>query len=126
MDAPKLKVLLVDDSTTVLIMEEVLLRRKYDVLKATSGAAALKIAADQRPDVILLDVVMPAMDGIEVCRLMRGLPATRFTPIIMVSTRGEMATVQAALASGATGFVTKPIDAHQLTSKIEHYLGRAP
>lgn len=120
---PKRKILLVDDSTTVLIMEELLLRRSYDVVKATSGAEALRIAAEQRPDLILLDVVMPNLDGLETCRLLRSIPATKSTPIVMVTTRSEENTRQSAFANGATDFVTKPIDARTLLGKIEQHLG---
>jgi DNA-binding response OmpR family regulator len=120
---PKRKILVVDDSMTVLIMEEMLLRRSYDVIKATSGTEALRLAAERRPDLILLDIVMPDLDGVETCRLLRGIAATKSTPIIMVTTRGEETTVQRAYASGATDFVTKPIDARTLLGKIEKHLG---
>jgi CheY-like chemotaxis protein len=120
---PKRTILLVDDSKTVLIMEEMLLRRSYDLIKATSGAEALRLAAERRPDLILLDVVMPDLDGVETCRLLRGMAATKSTPIIMVTTRGEESTAQRAYASGATDFMTKPIDARTLFDKIEKHLG---
>jgi PleD family two-component response regulator len=123
---PKRKVLLVDDSETVLIMEEMLLRRSYTVLKATSGAQALRIAAEERPDLILLDVVMPDMDGLETCRLLRGLEATKTTPIIMVTTRSQAETVNAAFANGANDYVTKPIDRKQLTEKVARHIGGSP
>src|SRR5262252_2683341 len=95
---PKAKILVVDDSSTVLIMEELLLRRKYEVIKATGGMQALRLAAEQRPELILLDIVMPDMDGLETCRLLRGMEATKVTPIIMVTTRGEQKTMAAAYA----------------------------
>jgi PleD family two-component response regulator len=120
---PKAKILIVDDSSTVLIMEELLLRRKYEVLKATGGAQAIRLAAEQRPNLILLDVVMPDLDGLETCRLLRGLEATKATPIIMVTTRGEAKTMAAAFANGATDFVTKPIDHKELLDKVERCLG---
>src|SRR5258708_26677862 len=119
----KAKILLVDDSSTVLIMEEMLLRSRYEVLKATGGAQALRIAAEQRPDLILLDVVMPTMDGLETCRLLRSMESTKSTPIIMVTTRGENKTMQAAYASGATDYVTKPIDHKELLGKVHKYIG---
>ena len=117
------KILIVDDSSTVLIMEELLLRRKYDVLKATGGPQALRIAAEQRPDLILLDIVMPTMDGLETCRLLRGMESTRTTPIIMVTTRGEQKTMDAAYANGANDYVTKPIDQKELLGKVDKHLG---
>jgi CheY-like chemotaxis protein len=122
---PKAKILIVDDSSTVLIMEELLLRRTYEVLKATGGGQALRVAAEQRPDLILLDVVMPNIDGFETCRMLRTMEATKSVPIIMVTTRGEQKSMEAARASGATDYVTKPIDQKELLGKIERYLGAA-
>jgi PleD family two-component response regulator len=121
-DALRRKVLLVDDSTTALVMEEVLLRSQFEIVKATSGAQALELAANVKPDLILLDVVMPGMDGFETCRRLRSLDATRTTPILMVSTRGQPENVAAASAAGASGYVTKPIVARHLRSKIQECL----
>jgi CheY-like chemotaxis protein len=118
------KVLVVDDSATTLTMEELLLRRNYEVIKATSGAEALRVASEQHPEVILLDVMMPNMDGLETCRLLRGIAATKATPIIMVTTRGEDHVLRDSYINGATDFVTKPIDAKVLLGKIQHHLGR--
>jgi len=124
--APKRKVLLVDDSMTMLAMEEMLLRRSYDIIKATSGTDALRIAAEQHPDVILLDIVMANMDGLETCRLLRSMAATKATPIIMVTTRSEDDALRDAYLNGATDYVTKPIDAKTLLGKIKHHLGPRP
>jgi PleD family two-component response regulator len=123
MNSEQRKILLVDDSKTVLLMEEALLRLKHKVLKATGGPQALRIAAEEQPDLILLDIVMPDMDGIETCRLLRGMEATKSTPIIMVTTRSDPKSVDAAYASGANDYVTKPIDFQELRSKIERHLG---
>ena len=119
----KAKILIVDDSTTVLIMEELLLRSKYEVFKATGGPQALRVAAEHRPDLILLDIVMPHMDGFETCRLLRAMEATKLTPIIMVTTRGEQKAINSAYANGATDFVTKPINQKELMDKIVLHLG---
>jgi CheY-like chemotaxis protein len=119
------KILLVDDSKTVLLMEEALLRLRHTVLKATGGPQALRIAAEEQPDLILLDIVMPDMDGIETCRLLRGMEVTRSTPIIMVTTRSDPKSIESAYASGATDYVTKPIDYQELRTKIERHLGAA-
>jgi len=121
----KLKLLLVDDSAAILIMEEMLFRQRFEVLKAASGAEALKLAAEHRPDAILLDILMADMDGLETCRLLRNMPATKTIPIIMVTTRSEDRVVQLAFSSGATDFVTKPLDAKVLRDKIERYVARA-
>ena len=83
----------------------------------------LKVALKERPDLILLDVVMPKMDGFEVCRVLRGIETTRAIPIIMVTTRGEGKNVEAGYASGASDYVTKPINHAELLAKIERHLG---
>jgi CheY-like chemotaxis protein len=120
---PRRKILLVDDSKTVLLMEEALLRLEHEILKAPSGALALRVAAEKQPDLILLDLVMPDMDGIETCRLLRGMEVTKSTPIIMVTTRSDAKSVESAYAAGATDYVTKPIDFQELRSKIDRHLG---
>jgi DNA-binding response OmpR family regulator len=119
----KKKILLVDDSATALMMEQLVLGKTYDVVIAKDGAEALKVALTERPDLILLDVVMPKMDGFEVCRVLRGIDATRKTPIILVTTRGEGKNVEAGFNSGANDYVTKPINHRELLSKIQRHLG---
>ena len=121
--ATKKKILLVDDSTTALMMEELVLKKSYDVVTAKDGAEALKMAVAEKPDLILLDVVMPKMDGFEVCRVLRGIEVTKNIPIIMVTTRGEGKNVEAGFASGANDYVTKPINHRELLSKIQRHLG---
>jgi DNA-binding response OmpR family regulator len=119
----KKKILLVDDSATALMMEQLVLGKTYEILTAKDGAEALKTAVAERPDLILLDVVMPKMDGFEVCRVLRGIDATKAIPIIMVTTRGEGKNVEAGFANGANDYVTKPINHRELLSKIQRHLG---
>ncbi len=114
------KILLVDDSNTVLMLEGMILREEpYDLHVAKDGREALEMALSQRPDLILLDVVMPVMDGIETCRRLRA--ATR-TPIIMVTTRGEDEYIAAGFKNGCTDYLTKPIDGLELRAKIRTLL----
>lgn len=119
----KKKILLVDDSATALLMEKTMLGSTYDLVTAKDGAEALKVALRELPDLILLDVVMPRMDGFEVCRVLRGIEATRTIPIIMVTTRGEGKNVEAGFANGANDYVTKPINSAELLAKIQRHLG---
>src|SRR6187549_1783737 len=87
------KILLVDDSPTVLLMERLLLQDgPYDLISASSGAEALERAFADHPQLILMDVVMPGMDGYEVCRRLRAEESTRTTPIILVTTRAAPST----------------------------------
>ncbi|HEX3579278.1 MAG TPA: response regulator [Thermoanaerobaculia bacterium] len=118
------KILLVDDSSTILMMEKFILRNgPYEILTATNGEEGVLKAAEQMPDLILLDVIMPKMGGFEACRLLRGTRATSAIPIIMVTTRGEAANVEAGWANGCTDYVTKPINAIELLAKVRNFLG---
>ncbi|MDY7228300.1 response regulator [Hyalangium rubrum] len=118
------KILLVDDSPTVLLMERLLLQDgPYALLSATSGQEAVDTALAERPDLILMDVVMPGMDGFEVCRRLRAEAPTSTTPIILVTTRGGSEHVERGYESGCNDYVTKPFDGNELRAKIESFLG---
>ena len=120
----KRKILLADDSRTALMMERALLvGSPYDVIIATDGADAVQQAVQSVPDLIILDVVMPNMDGFEACRQLRRLDATRDTPIIMVTTRGEPENVERGYEVGCNDYVTKPINGPELLSKVRNLLG---
>jgi CheY-like chemotaxis protein len=83
------KILLVDDSSTVLLMERMILSKSdYDVVTAKDGQEGVEKALSEHPDLILMDVVMPRMDGFEACRRLREQDATKEIPVIMVTTRG--------------------------------------
>ena len=118
------RILLVDDSNTILMMEKFILNNgPYDLITANNGEEAVKKAAEHQPDLILLDVIMPKMGGFEACRLIRNGESTRNIPIIMVTTRGEAANVEAGWANGCTDYVTKPINSAELLAKVRSLLG---
>jgi DNA-binding response OmpR family regulator len=119
------KILLVDDSSTVLLMERMILSKsEYHVLTAKDGQEGLEKALSERPDLILMDVVMPRMDGFEACRRLRERDETRAIPVIMVTTRGELASVESGYSSGCTDYVTKPINGLELLAKVRSCLGQ--
>jgi DNA-binding response OmpR family regulator len=121
---PRKKILLADDSITALMMEQAILAKgAYDVVVARDGRAAVQMAVDEAPDLIILDVVMPRMDGFEACRELRRLEATRTTPIIMVTTRGEPQNIETGYEAGCSDYVTKPINGPELVSKVRDLLG---
>jgi CheY-like chemotaxis protein len=121
---PRKKILLVDDSATALMMEKMLLKStSYQLVSAVDGLAAVQAAARERPDLILMDVVMPRMGGFEACRLIRQQPETRSTPIIFVTTRGETANIAEGFRSGCNDYVTKPISGIELLTKLKSHLG---
>ena len=120
------KILLVDDAETILLMEKMFLGKgSYDFVTARDGEQAIELAESELPDLILLDVVMPKLDGFEACLRLRSSSATRSIPIIMVTTRGEGTNVERGFESGATDYITKPIDGLELLSKVRSCLGES-
>jgi len=118
------KILLVDDSATILMMQKMALKTtNYKVVTANNGEEGVAKALTERPDLILMDVIMPKMTGFEACRRLRQEPATKDTPIIMVTTRGEPVNVEEGFESGCTDYVTKPIDTFELLNKLRDQLG---
>ena len=118
------KILLVDDSSTTLLMEEMLFREhtKYELLLARNGEEAIRTAIAEVPSLILMDVIMPKMDGFAACREMRRHPALRRVPIIMVTSRGESRNVEEGFESGCNDYVTKPINGAELIEIVNGYL----
>ena len=116
--------LLVDDSKTILLMERMILGGgAYELITALDGEEAVEKARAEVPDLILMDVVMPRMNGFEACRRSRSGVATADIPVIMVTTRGEIESVEAGYESGCADYVIKPIDAQELLAKVQSYLG---
>ncbi len=123
MTMPRKKILLVDDSRTVLLVERALLQRSYDVVTATDGAQGVATAIAARPDLILMDVLMPQLNGFQAVALLRTREETRDIPVIMVTSRGELESVEAGYRSGCNDYVTKPIHASELLAKVRSSLG---
>lgn len=117
------KLLIADDSSVVLMTEQMILGKIYDLSTAKDGQEAYNKALAEKPDLILLDVIMPKMNGIEVCQKLREQESTKSIPIIMVTTRGEQVNIEKAYNFGCTDYVTKPFNGNQLLSKIKTYLG---
>jgi len=120
----KRKVLLVDDSTTVLMMEKMILAKgPFEIVTARDGVEAVAKARSEQPDVILLDVMMPNLDGLSACAKIRAGADTAHIPIIMVTTRGEEDNIETAFRNGCTDYVTKPINGLELLTKLQNILG---
>ena len=118
------KILLVDDSSTVLTLERMILAKYgYQLSTARDGDEAVMKARTERPDLILMDVVMPRMNGLDAVRELHGNESTSAIPVIMVTTRGEVTNVESAFTNGCTDYVTKPINSLDLVTKIRSYLG---
>lgn len=117
------KILLVDDSPTSLLWQRLILEPEpYEILVANDGEEGVRVARQSKPDLVLLDVVMPRMDGFEALRQMRAEVALRETPILMVTTRSEMVNVMEGFESGCNEYITKPVDRAELLTKVRGYL----
>jgi len=112
------RVLVVDDQpANVRLLEAILVTRAYDVMTASSGEEALKRIAGSEPDLVLLDIVMPGIDGYEVCRRIRERVETAYLPVVMVTASGDEQKVKA-LEAGADDFLTKPINQSELLARV--------
>ena len=117
------KILLVDDSPTAILWQRMILEEdKYDIIVATDGAEGIRVARAERPDLVLLDVMMPRMSGFEALRAMRADDELRDIPVLMVTTRGEMPHVMEGYESGCNEYITKPVDRTELLMKVRSYL----
>jgi CheY-like chemotaxis protein len=120
------KILLVDDSNTTLLLEKMLLSRfGYDFVVARDGREGVALALSERPDLILLDMMMPKMDGLEACRQIRQESATASIPIIMVTTRSDAEDIETAFLKGCNDYIIKPINHTELFTKVRSLLGEA-
>jgi class 3 adenylate cyclase len=117
MDIPVTALAVDDEPANLRLLDAVLTPRGYRVLTASSGAEALALLETEDIDIVLLDIVMPEMDGHEVCRKIRSTPATEFLPIVMITASGSEQRL-AALESGADDFVTKPFDKSELLARV--------
>ena len=118
------KILLVDDSSTVLMLERMILSQgRYELSTARDGVEGVQRARADRPDLILLDVVMPQMNGLDALAAIRADQTTQHIPVIMVTTRSEVDCMESGFARGCNDYVTKPVDSAELLAKVRNLLG---
>jgi adenylate cyclase len=116
------RVLVVDDvPVNVRLLEALLAPRGHEVISAADGRAALELAESAKPDIVLLDVVMPGMDGYEVCRALRGREETAVLPVIML-TASDGPEKTRAIEAGADDFIAKPFDRQELLTRVDSLL----
>jgi two-component system cell cycle response regulator len=117
------RILIVDDvATNRIVMKVKLAAACYSVLQADCGAAALRLATSEQPDLILLDVMMPDMSGVEVCQRLKSEPATAGIPVILITALADRASKMEGLQRGADDFLTKPVDEVTLLARVRSLL----
>ena len=117
------RILIADDEPNIVTSLEFLMRQcDYDVCVARDGEEALQLVAQFRPDLVLLDIMMPRKSGFEVCRRIRETPGLRETRIVMLSARGRDTEIDKGLALGADAYVTKPFSTRELVAKVRELL----
>jgi twitching motility two-component system response regulator PilH len=120
MKMPVKKVLVVDDSATDRAhLQDVLEKQNITVLAASSGQDALKMASEERPDIIFLDIIMSGMDGYAVCRSLRENESTKGIPIIFVSSKKNRADIMWANEQGGSGYIVKPYAPEEVRKQLE-------
>jgi len=124
MEKPKQPiVLVVDDSPTNIDVLSNSLRPEYIVKAATSGEKALQIAfSDNQPDIILLDIMMPEMDGYEVCERLKSDPATQNIPVIFITAMSETVDEELGLGLGAVDYITKPFSPALIKARVRNHI----
>ncbi|MFP3939369.1 MAG: response regulator [Thermoanaerobaculia bacterium] len=119
-------VLIVEDDPDILeLLQYNLQRDGFRTIVARTGEDGIRVASAEQPDLILLDLMLPGMQGLEVCRLLRERPRTRATPIIMVTAKGEESDVVLGLERGADDYVIKPFGPKELIARIQAVLRRS-
>jgi len=121
MDKQK-KILAVDDNPNNTAIVEELFGEHYDLRTASNGNDAIKIALEFKPDLILLDIMMPGMDGYEVCRRLRMYSSISETKIIMVTAKGDLEDKITGYEAGASDYITKPFDEENILESVEFFL----
>jgi DNA-binding response OmpR family regulator len=118
------KILLVDDSEAALQLEQMILQNgSFEFVTARNGEEGVRRAFETRPDLILMDAVMPKLNGYDAIRRLRRNELTRAVPIVVVTSRSELASMEAGFESGCSDYVIKPIDGAELVAKVKNLLG---
>ena len=120
-----LRVLLAEDDPDIQLVARLALRRAdFDVTVASNGVEALAAVARSRPDLILLDWMMPELDGLETCTRLKSDATTKDIPVIFLTARSQESEINRGLALGAIGYVTKPFDALELGARVRELINR--
>jgi len=116
------KILIVDDSRTIVILINSILKENYDTVTASNGLQAIEVNAREKPDLILMDVEMPEMDGFEACRKIKEQAGNTFIPIIFITSKGDLQSMKTGLKAGAEDYLTKPFEPEELLARVQAVL----
>lgn len=117
------RILVVDDSPTILqLITGMLVDGGYAVLTAADGEEALRLAIEERPALILLDVILPKFNGYQVCRQLKSLPETAHIPVVMITRKAKESDRRWGMEQGADGYITKPFDLHDLLKIVDSFV----
>jgi two-component system alkaline phosphatase synthesis response regulator PhoP len=118
------KILIVDDEQNIVVSLEFLMKREgFEVAVASDGESALRKIAEMRPDLVLLDVMMPKKSGFEVCQEIRGNPEWQAIKVIMLTAKGRETEMAKGMALGADAYMTKPFATKDLVTQVKQLLG---
>ncbi len=121
----KKKILIADDEPSIRLMVTRMLDKDYIVLEATNGEEAVDIAKGQRPDLILMDLMMPKMDGYTACSMIKADQVTKVIPVIILTAVSHELNKKFAMETGAEGYITKPFTIQELMNVITPLLAKA-
>jgi two-component system alkaline phosphatase synthesis response regulator PhoP len=119
------KVLIADDEPNILISLEYLMKREgYEVVVVRDGQQALEAIIRERPDLVLMDVMMPLKSGFEVCQEVRAMALVKDTPILMLTAKGRETDIAKGMGMGATAYMTKPFSTREMAKRVRELLGQ--
>lgn len=122
-EMPMPRILVIDDSPTVLYMvTEMITQGGHETITATNGEQALYMAINQQPDLVLLDVILPKLNGYEVCRQLKSTPQTADIPVVMITSKTRDKDREWGIEQGADDYITKPFDADDLLDIINRFV----
>mgnify|MGYP001107058559 CR=1 FL=1 len=116
------KILIVDDSRTIVILINSILKEDYDTVTASDGLQAIEVNNREKPDLVLMDVEMPNMNGYEACKKIKEQSKNTFTPIIFITSKGDLQSIKTGLRAGAEDYLTKPFEPEELLARVQAVL----
>jgi twitching motility two-component system response regulator PilG len=123
----KNRILVVEDEESLLKLESILFASKgYAVTGVRDGKSALQSIAEDRPDLVVLDIMLPDLDGFEICRSIKDNPETSYLPVIMLTAKKSSQDMERGRLAGADAYITKPFKSAKVLQVIEGLLGQSP